>query len=313
MTPVKIATGFVISILIIGVLSPLPLWAHGVVGKRFFPAGITVDDPFAADELTLASPSYLKTDEGKETAVGFEVQKRLSENLGFGIEAEYVRVKPSDSSEDTVKGFNNPEFSLIYVAHKSPDHEFLATTALHVSPGGVGKKGIREDTSHVEPALVLGKGLGDLPDSVWFLRPIALVGQVTMEVPWGNVDDPEEMASTLNYGLVVEYSIPYLQSFVKDVGIPWPFKRLFPIVEFTYSEIISGPDAHSQPTGYVNPGILWAGKKIEYGIEAIIPVNDRSGKGTGVVGLVHLFMDDIAPDIFSWTPFSGTMGPTQRR
>ena len=27
--------------------------AHGVVGERFFPATITTDDPFAADEMAL--------------------------------------------------------------------------------------------------------------------------------------------------------------------------------------------------------------------------------------------------------------------
>ena len=27
--------------------------AHGIVGERFFPATITTDDPFAADELAL--------------------------------------------------------------------------------------------------------------------------------------------------------------------------------------------------------------------------------------------------------------------
>jgi len=27
--------------------------AHGVIGQRFFPATITTDDPFAADELAL--------------------------------------------------------------------------------------------------------------------------------------------------------------------------------------------------------------------------------------------------------------------
>jgi hypothetical protein len=306
MTPKMKPNALFVAALLLVILSPLSVWAHGVVGKRFFPAGINVDDPFAADELTLASPSYIKTDEGKELSIGWEFQKRLSENLGLAVGSEYVRVKPLDTGEKTLKGWSNPEISLIYVMVRNAEHEYLATTALHVSPGGVGKKGIREDTSHVEPAFVFGKGLG-------FLKPVGVIGQVTMEVPWGHVDDPEEMASTLNYGLVVEYSVPYLQSFVKDVGIPWPFNRLFPIVEFTYSELISGPDAHTGATGYWNPGFVWAGRFVELGVEAVIPVNDRSGKGTGVVGLVHLFLDDIAPDVFSWTPISGTLGPTQAR
>jgi hypothetical protein len=291
---------------------PEALWAHGVVGKRFFPAGIVVDDPFPADELTLASPSTIKTPDGRETAVGFEVQKRLSPNLGLAIGDEYGSIKPDDPADPKLKGFNNPEFSLIYSMFKSPDHEYIASMALHVSPGGIGKEGIREDVSHIEPALMFGKGLGDLPDSLGFLKPIGIVGQASIELPWGHVDDPAELASTLNYGLVMEYSIPYLQSFVKDIGIPWPFSKMFPIVELTYSEPISGPDAHHGATGYVNPGVVWAGKYIELGLEAQIPLNNRTGKSTGVVGLVHLFLDDMVPSVFSWTPFSGTLGSTQR-
>jgi hypothetical protein len=283
-----------------------------VVGKRFFPAGIVVDDPFPADELTLASPSSIKGPDGKETAVGFEVQKRLSPNLGLAIEDEYISIKPEDPADPTLKGFSNPEFSLIYSMFRSPDHEYIASTSVSVSPGGIGKEGIREDISHIEPAFMVGRGLGDLPDSLGFLKPIGIVGRISADVPWGRTDDPADLSGAFNYGLVVEYSIPYLQSMVKDVGIPWPFSKMFPIVELTYSDPMSGPDAHRGGTGYWNPGIVWAGKYIELGVEAQIPLNDRTGKNTGVVGLIHLFLDDIAPSVFSWTPFSGTLGSTRR-
>jgi hypothetical protein len=291
---------------------PEALWAHGVVGQRFFPAGIVVDDPFPADELTLASPSTIKTPDGRETAVGFEYQKRLSPNLGLAIGDEYDPIHHINPTDPKLKGFSNPEFSLIYSMFKSPEHEYIASTALHVSPGGIGKEWIREDVSHIEPALMFGKGLGDLPDTIGFLRPIGIVGQASVELPWGHSDNPDDLSSTLHYGLVVEYSIPYLQSFVKDIGIPWPFSKMFPIVELTYSEPISGPDAHHLSTGYMNPGVVWAGKYVELGLEAQIPLNNRTGKNTGVVGLVHLFLDDMVPSVFSWTPFSGTLGPTRQ-
>jgi len=291
-------------------VSPTVLWAHGVVGKRFFPAGIVVDDPFPADELTLASPSYIKTPDGKETSVGWEYQKRLSPNLGLSIGSEFVRIDPNDPAESTQRGWFNPELTLLYSMFKSPVHEYIASTSVSVSPGGYGTKGIREDMSSVEPAFVFGKGLGDLPDSMGFLKPFAVVGRISVETPLGRTDDPADLTSIYHYGLVLEYSIPYLQSFVKDIGIPKPFSRMFPIVELTYDNPMSGPDAH-KGTGYWNPGILWAGKYVEFGLEAQIPLNDRTGKNTGVIGLVHLFLDDIAPDVFSWTPFSGTLGPTQ--
>ena len=41
--------------------STVPALSHGIVGNRFFPATITTDDPFAADELSLPTVSYQNT------------------------------------------------------------------------------------------------------------------------------------------------------------------------------------------------------------------------------------------------------------
>ncbi len=48
-------------------------------------------------------------------------------------------------------------------------------------------------------------------------------------------------------------------------------------------------------TGTVNPGVVWFGKSMELGVAAQVPVNSRSGRGVGVLGLVHLFIDDLWP------------------
>jgi hypothetical protein len=37
-----------------------PVFAHGLAGKRFFPATIAIDDPFVADELSLPTVSTFK-------------------------------------------------------------------------------------------------------------------------------------------------------------------------------------------------------------------------------------------------------------
>src|SRR6267143_4926594 len=58
--------------------------AHGVVGLRFFPATLSTDDPFVADELSLPTVSHIKRPaEGerpptRETEVIGEFSKRLS-------------------------------------------------------------------------------------------------------------------------------------------------------------------------------------------------------------------------------------------
>jgi len=296
--------------LILLLVTPTITWAHGVVGQRFFPESITVEDPFPADEMDLLAPAYIKSPEGKELSLGFGYQKRLSLNLGLSIEAEYVSINPANEADPQENGFANPEFTLKYAVLRNPVHETIVTTTLSVAtPNGATEIGAESHTT-IAPGFLFGKGLGDLPESLGYLRPLAIAGAVSLETPFGAMT-PDEQTSTLSYGLIVEYSIPYLQSFVKDVGIPKPFSRMFPIMEISFTTPVNGPN-HGQTEIFANPGVLWSGKYVELGVEAQVPLNDRTGQNVGVIGLIHLFLDDIAPDIFSWTPFHGTLGPTRR-
>jgi len=38
-------------------------------------------------------------------------------------------------------------------------------------------------------------------------------------------------------------------------------------------------------------------------------LNNVAGKNAGVNALIHLFIDDLWPNIFTWTPW-GVIGPT---
>ena len=296
--------------LIMLLISPAITWAHGVVGQRFFPESITVPDPFPADEMDLLVPAYIKSPEGKERSLGFGYQKRLSPDLGLSIEAEQVSINPFDETEPQKSGFANPEITLKYAVLRNPVHEAIVSTTLSVTPPWGSREVDEDNKTGLAPGLLFGKGLGDLSDSFRLLRPLAIAGAVSLETLVGTTA-PDEPTSTLTYGLIVEYSFMYLQSFVKDIGIPKPFSRMFPIVEFSFSTPVNGPSGR-QTQIFANPGILWAGKYVELGVEAQVPLNDLTGQNVGVIGLIHLFLDDIAPDVFSWTPFYGTLGPTQR-
>ena len=103
----------------------------------------------------------------------------------------------------------------------------------------------------------------------------------------------EQNPNNLVWGFALEYSIPYLQSFVQDMGWRAPFNRLIPIVEFNFSTALNR--GQHGTTGTINPGLLWAGQSIQIGVEALIPVNSRSGSKTGVIAQVHFFLDDIFP------------------
>jgi hypothetical protein len=88
---------------------------------------------------------------------------------------------------------------------------------------------------------------------------------------------------------------------------------LIPLVEFAMQTPLDDPKTAGRTTGTINPGIIWFGRYVQVGVEAQIPVNERTGKNIGIVGQLHFYLDDIAPRIFTWTPFHGVLGPTQPR
>ncbi len=297
--------------------------AHGVVGKRFIPTTITLDDPFPSDELDLLKVERgSKNKEGRETSVGFEFSKRLTPDFAIGVGWEYLFVDPREAGKSDTSGAGNPEFSLKYALLRSAEREGILSIGLGVEPGGVGPRRVAERATTLTPNLFFGKGLGDLPDSLSYLKPLAITGSFGAVIPTpkrtvitkiedGEVEREAERDSTkIAYGFALMYSIPYLQSFVRDVGLDAPFSRLFPVAEFNFETNVSRPKP-GHTTGFFNPGILWAGRYVQLGLEAQVPMNSASGKNVGMKALVHVFIDDIWPNIFTWTPW-GVIGATQR-
>jgi hypothetical protein len=275
--------------LLIG-LSAGPAWGHGIAGQRFFPATLTIDDPFVADELSLPSVVHIKEPDSKRTTLGAELSKTITPNFGLSIGAEYNFLDPNDPEEKSSSGFGNPDLSAKYVFFKSDAHETILSLGFSWEIGGAGRKsGGAESSSTISPSIFFGKGLGDLPDAVAYLRPLAITGVFGADIPFAKGE-----SDALSYGFTIQYSLPYLQQFVKDVGIPPAVGRIFPIVELLFST----PIDHGKTTGTVNPGIIWAGKYVEVGVEAIIPINSETGKNVGVRALLHFFLDDIFPTVF---------------
>ena len=270
-----------------------PAWAHGIAGRRFFPATLAIEDPFVADELALPSFSYIKGPEGKETSIGGEFQKSITPNLGISIGGEYAILDPADPEAESTSGFANPEIGVKYTVFRSDAHETILTLAFDWEIGGVGKEAVgASSASSVAPSLLFGQGLGDLPDALAFLRPLAVTGVVGAEIPFAKED-----AIALTYGIAIEYSLAYLQNVVRDVGLPRFVSQLVPVVELLFETPIEGEEKW-KTTGTVNPGLIWAGKLVEIGVEAIIPINQRTGKDVGVRALLHFFLDDLWPTVF---------------
>jgi len=293
--------------------------AHGLVGQRFFPATLAIDDPFVADELSLPTISFMRfqaSAEGpalRQTDVGGEFSKRLSPDLGFSLGGNLTILDPDRGK--TQSGFDNLEVSLKYVFWKNATHETLLSAAVSWEAGGTGTKRIgAESFDTVTPQFFFGKGMGDLPDRLAMLRPVAITGAVGIALPTrrynksfvvadedesgGSVEVEKELnPKVAQWGFSLQYNFQYLQSFVRDVGLPGPLGRIIPLVEVAFETPVEGPAA-GHTTGTVNPGIIWFGRYFQVGLELQVPINRTSGRGVGILAQLHFYLDDIAPSVF---------------
>ncbi len=283
--------------------------AHGYAGKRFFPATITTEDPFVADELSLPTVSWLRNGERPsegQTDVSAEFAKSITENLGISFEGTWTHL--DRRNEQNKSGFQNLETGIKYQFLTNAEHEAIMSAGLGVEWGDTGARKVgAESSSEIAPTIFFGKGAGDLPDSVALLRPFAITGELGYAMPTdsrhttrevnedGEVEkEVEKRAQSLVYGFSIQYSMPYLQANVQDLGLPDFINQFIPLVEFAFST----PVQHRQGAdteAFVNPGVLWIADGFQLGVEALVPLTRESGTGAGVIGQLHFYLDDLFP------------------
>ncbi|NML44668.1 hypothetical protein HHL11_12960 [Ramlibacter sp. G-1-2-2] len=311
-----------LSILAALALLPAAAQAHGFVGQRFFPATLATDDPFVADELsfpTLTSTSSNadgETPATRQTALSMAFARRITPDFGLEFGANHLRIAPD--GQPAARGWDNVSIGAKYQLSTNEAHESILSIGADWDVGGTGSSAVgAERFSTVTPTLYFGKGFGDL--SAPALRPLAVTGTVGVAIPTrasttttsvdpdtgSSTTDVEHHPHVLNVGLALQYSLPYLQSQVKDIGLAAPFDRMIPIVEFTMAKPLDRVDDR-RSTGTINPGVLWAGQKIQLGLEAVIPMNSRSGHGVGFMAQLHFFLDDLFPGTFGHPLLGGT-------
>jgi hypothetical protein len=225
------------------VLHATPALAHGFAGKRFFPATITNDDPFVADELSLPTADWFKNGERPaegETDVSVEFSKRILDNLGISFEETWTHL--DRRNEQNKSGFQNLETTLKYQFFTDAEHEAIVSAGLGVEWGDTGARKVgAESFSVLTPTIFFGKGAGDLPEDLNWLRPFAITGLIGYAVPTdeqhttrsvnedtGELErEIEKHSQTVAYGFSLEYSMPYLLANVRDVGLPSFLNRLW--------------------------------------------------------------------------------------
>ena len=289
--------------------------AHEIVGNRFFPATLGIDDPGVNDELSLPTVSSFKTGDdpsSRQRDISTEFSKRITEAFAISFGSTFSSFRPPGGLTGIgASGFQNLETTFKYRVFKDPEHEFVMSVGLSVEWGGTGAQSVGADSFNTyTPTLWFGKGFGDLPDTMSWIRPVAVTGQIGYAIPGRRstntfgIDpdsgdptvDTEFHPRVLNWGGTVQYSMPYLKSAVYDLGLPDFINRFIPLVEATFQTPVSNTfTSGTLTTGTINPGFLWVGNTFQFGIEALIPINRQSGTNVGVIAQLHLYLDDIDP------------------
>ena len=276
-----------------------PALAHGFAGERFFPATILTDDPFVADEMSLPTVTFnpKASDDSRETDIGFDLAKRITPDLGFTLHEQWIHIHPNDQS--SIKGFSALNTALQYQLFVDGPSQTMALAGLGVTWAHTGANATASpDFTTLTPTFDFGKGFGDLPESLTWLRPLAITGNLSVDFPTkARSGDGSINPNVFNIGFAFEYSLEYLQHHVKDVGLAAPFDRMIPLVEVAVSSPFNRGQA-GQTTGTVQPGVIWAGQYLQIGAEAIIPINSRTGHGVGAVIQLHFYLDDLFPNSF---------------
>jgi len=293
-------------------------FAHCFVGARFLPATLLTDDPCVADEMSIPTVGWSKTADvppASQLDLSIDFSKRITENFGVTFSQGWTQIRQPDGT--VASGFGNLTTAFQFQVLKDPSHELAVLTGLAVDWGHTGStaSGFADRFSHITPEIIIGKGFGDLPDSVSWIRPFAVTAQVGYQIPTDSFDFTQNVFNPqqLVYGGTLQYSMPYLKSEVIDLGLPEFINHLIPLVEVSLTTPLANNFGNpSTTTGTVNPGVIWVGSYFQVGIEAMIPINRQSGTGVGVLAQLHLYLDDIFPRSIGQPLFGGTSTPTRK-
>jgi len=291
-----------------------------VVGDRVFPATPTTDYPFVAD-AAYASVSRMRQgapDQAtRETDFGFGVEKRITADLGIDVDGDYRRLAPG--ADGNAYGFDNFEATLKYQLLLNDPHEFLLSIGVSREFGGTGAAGIGADAvSATTPTIFFGKGFGDLPDGLKYLRPLAITGLLGYRIAdeasrSTTVSDAATGARSLEFdhtpnqivaGFALEYSLRYLQGNVAYVGLPSFIGRLTPVVEVKLATP-TGTSFGTPTTGIIAPGLIYSQNGIDFGVEALVPMTRQSGTNVGFIASLHIPFEAFLPAAASKPLFGG--------
>jgi hypothetical protein len=304
-----LACRFIIALAILGYAHAAN--AHGIAGNRFFPGTLSFDDPAVADEAIVPNFATSKRPgEGGDVVDNrytWSIFRLLTKTLGMGIDSGWIH---RDWGVGSRRGFDTTNLTIKGEVYRNDLHETLVAAGLSWGIGRSGAQGIGANAPDlITPDIFFGKGLGDLPDSLAWLRPFGITGAVSLEHPMtgtsinSGIDETTGQllpmltrnVDTLHWGFALEFSTLYLTSRFTPGRLPKqePLNQLVPLVEFSF---VSPRGEKTAAT--MNPGLSYVAVTWQLAAEAIIPLNSEGGRSVGGRMQLLLFLDDLIPSLF---------------
>jgi hypothetical protein len=161
--------------------------AHGIAGNRYFDGTMTFDDPAVADEAILPywTNSQYPTQGSNvaENRVNWAFARLLTPTLAITMDGGWAH---QNWPVGRTSGFDKTNVGLKYEAHRNNQHETLVSVSLDWGIGHSGAAAVGTDAPDtIQPGIFVGKGFGDLPASLSWLRPFAITAAVVDEIPLG--------------------------------------------------------------------------------------------------------------------------------
>lgn len=259
-------------------------YAHAIAGMRLFPATLSFDDPGIGAELPLVF-SHINVDGTEQNVLAASWALPVTPHFSAVFSTDYQNLLPAGLP--ALNGTDNVTVAAAYQLFVNDNAESIGMLQLADTLGGSGSRAIGAAYSTYTPEFAFGQGFGEV--SANWLKPVAVTGAISESLPTDS-----SIPRTLNWAFSLQYSIPYLQNFVRYVGLKAPFNNMVPIIELPMQTCLDR-GCNGQTTGYVDPGVIWIGHYYQWGVELQIPINHQTGNSVGVLIGVDFYLDDLAP------------------
>jgi len=243
-----------------------------------------------------------------DSSLSWSFARLVTPQLSIGVDSGWIR--RSGDGFPPHSGFDQTSITVKQLWYKNELHEALISGSISWGIGHSGAHGVgadRPDT--LLPSITFGKGFGDLPEGLAWLRPFGIAGAIAAEIPTASASvnfgfDPATgrfgplagaNVEILRWGSAVEYSTLYLTDRFKPGRLPKdePLHQLIPLVELAFES-----PRGQKTAATMNPGLSYVEDVWQISVEAIVPLNSQGGRCIGARAQLLLFLDDLAPSLF---------------